>query len=432
MPMCRRSWIWFGCLCAGAVVLLGLGGIAGSQPGAEQPRAAAPGTSEGQGGHDGDAHEAELDLRFQEVIGPLLKKHCHECHATDGIKGEMGMERIVGVRSAQSLGVDLRLLREMLSTGEMPPDTRPGPTEHERLLAAQWLDAVIAYVPPDAPIDPGWMTPHRLNRTEYRLTLRDLLGIDPRRIDLSQRLPRDDTGYGFDNIADVLTTSPLAVEEYLAAAEKAVELALGPEVEIGDNPKPLKALKGDNGQPLPRGGVFLYSAGAARGEYVAPVEGQYIIRVRAWETPAGDERARLGLRVDGEQITWFEVAAQRDEPGEYTVSVRLKAGERRISAHFLNDYYVRDKADRNLGIERISVAGPVDEASVVRPWAWSMVFAPPRAPKAMRRRPARCSARSRRVPTADPRPMRTSMRCCVCIVRSVRAAQPTSVRCARA
>ena len=88
---------------------------------------------------------------------------------------------------------------------------------------------------------------------EYRATLRDLLGLDPAKIDLAAKLPTDDTGYGFDNIADVLSTSPLAVEQYLDAAEHAIDAALGPVIEIGDHPRDLRPLEGTSGQALPRG-----------------------------------------------------------------------------------------------------------------------------------------------------------------------------------
>ena len=63
--------------------------------------------------------------------------------------------------------------------------------------------------------DPGRITARRLNRNEYRNTIRDLLGVD---FQATQEFPTDDSGEGFDNIADVLTISPLLAEKYLAAA----------------------------------------------------------------------------------------------------------------------------------------------------------------------------------------------------------------------
>ena len=67
------------------------------------------------------------------------------------------------------------------------------------------------------------MTIRRLNRTEYNNTIRDLVGVDFQPAD---DFPADDIGYGFDNIGDVLTMSPLLVEKYLAAAEQILDQAI--------------------------------------------------------------------------------------------------------------------------------------------------------------------------------------------------------------
>ena len=57
---------------------------------------------------------------------------------------------------------------------------------------------------------------HRLNQTEYRNTTRDLLGTS---LDLAASFPADDVSFGFDNIAQVLTVSPLHFELYDQAAQ---------------------------------------------------------------------------------------------------------------------------------------------------------------------------------------------------------------------
>ena len=75
--------------------------------------------------------------------------------------------------------------------------------------------------------DPGRVTARRLNRAEYNNTVRDLLGVDFRPAD---DFPQDDSGYGFDNIGDVLSLSPVLMEKYLKSAETIVHTALfGPE-----------------------------------------------------------------------------------------------------------------------------------------------------------------------------------------------------------
>ena len=69
------------------------------------------------------------------------------------------------------------------------------------------------------PVDPGRVTLHRLNRDEYDNTVRDLLGTSQRP---AQQFPSDDSGYGFDNVAQVLSVSAPHVERYLRAAESLI------------------------------------------------------------------------------------------------------------------------------------------------------------------------------------------------------------------
>jgi hypothetical protein len=107
-----------------------------------------------------------------------------------------------------------------LQTHEMPPDeskVQPQQKEREQLMAA--ITAVLAKTDPNAPVNPGRVTARRLNRTEYGNTIRDLCGVD---FDPAEDFPSDDVGYGFDNIGDVLTISPVLMERYLTAAETIV------------------------------------------------------------------------------------------------------------------------------------------------------------------------------------------------------------------
>jgi hypothetical protein len=65
--------------------------------------------------------------------------------------------------------------------------------------------------------DPGRATLRRLNRVEYAAAVRDLLALN---VDVSRELPQDNSGYGFDNIADVLSVSPTLVERYVAVGAR--------------------------------------------------------------------------------------------------------------------------------------------------------------------------------------------------------------------
>ena len=116
-----------------------------------------------------------------------------------------------------------RILQK-IESGEMPPEgiprAAPGADERAGEFLHGEFDKADAAVKPD----PGRVTAKRLNRNEYRNTIRDLLAVDFR---ADKDFPTDDSGYGFDNIGDILTVSPLLMEKYLNAAETIASRAMG-------------------------------------------------------------------------------------------------------------------------------------------------------------------------------------------------------------
>lgn len=104
----------------------------------------------------------------------------------------------------------------------MPPAKKARLSAEEFSKLESWIKRGPLKLDPQNP-DPGRVTLRRLNRVEYRNTIRDLMGIDFRS---DEEFPADDTGYGFDTIGDVLTTSPLLLEKYMQAAESIVALAI--------------------------------------------------------------------------------------------------------------------------------------------------------------------------------------------------------------
>ena len=89
-------------------------------------------------------------------------------------------------------------------------------------LLADWIKHDVFAIDPKTPIRAA-RTIRRLNRAEYRNTIRDLMGYD---FKTEEEFPPDDSGYGFDNIADVLSVSPLLLEKYIQAAESIVTAAV--------------------------------------------------------------------------------------------------------------------------------------------------------------------------------------------------------------
>ncbi|HEY0708231.1 MAG TPA: DUF1587 domain-containing protein, partial [Polyangia bacterium] len=80
--------------------------------------------------------------------------------------------------------------------------------------------------------DPGRVTIHRLNKTEYNNTMRDLLGTPSKPAD---EFPPDFQGAGFDNIADSLALSPIQISLYQKAAEALADEAFAPGAKVFAN-----------------------------------------------------------------------------------------------------------------------------------------------------------------------------------------------------
>ena len=119
--------------------------------------------------------------------------------------------------AASNREVWLKVLKNVRA-GLMPPSKKPRLSPEELTRLETWIKRDAFAVDPANP-DPGRVTVRRLNRTEYRNTIRDLMGVE---FDTDNEFPPDDTGYGFDNIGDVLTVSPMLLEKYLAAAKTIV------------------------------------------------------------------------------------------------------------------------------------------------------------------------------------------------------------------
>ena len=127
--------------------------------------------------------------------------------------------------------------------------------------------------------NPGRAPVHRLNRAEYSNAIRDLLAVDVRP---GEWLPVDDSGYGFDNIAAVLSTSPALLERYMSAARKVSRLAVGdlttrPVEEIYDAKRdPNKSARNEQlNDDLPFG-----SRAGMSFEHYFPVDAEYVFTLR--------------------------------------------------------------------------------------------------------------------------------------------------------
>src|SRR5437870_4446702 len=162
------------------------------------------------------------DAAFQARIKPVLGKYCFGCHG-EKKKGDLDLRVYTDEASALRDRKTFAKVVKNLTAHEMPPEKKPQPTPEERDLITAWIQSEIFKCDCDHP-DPGRVTIRRLNRAEYNNTIRDLVGVN---FQPANDFPADDSGYGFDNIGDVLSLSPVLLEQYLAAAEKIVTAAFG-------------------------------------------------------------------------------------------------------------------------------------------------------------------------------------------------------------
>jgi hypothetical protein len=114
--------------------------------------------------------------------------------------------------------------RNALAASEMPPPEKPQPTQVERDAVIAWIDRLLDGPGGDTPSDPGWVTTHRLTRTEYNRTIHDLLGVGG---EPAEVFPPDSAGGAgaFDNQSDTLYVSPLLMERLLDVSLMVVEKA---------------------------------------------------------------------------------------------------------------------------------------------------------------------------------------------------------------
>src|SRR5690242_21528831 len=162
-------------------------------------------------------------VSFDHDVQPLFYRYCYGCHG-EKKKGDLDLrlyrEKTITAKDQQ---VFEKLLKN-LQAHEMPPESKPQPTPNERELITGWVQSFFFPCDCEHP-DPGRVTIRRLNRAEYNNTIRDLVGVD---FQPAADFPADDSGYGFDNVGDVLSLSPVLLEKYLTSAEKIVGAATPP------------------------------------------------------------------------------------------------------------------------------------------------------------------------------------------------------------
>ena len=299
----------------------------------------------------------------------LLDRYCVTCHSERVVSRPADPDESMQITQLRTVGLTLdtedvthvaanpevweKVVRK-LRVGAMPPPPRPRPDQATYDGFRAWLEDELDRVAEAHP-DPGrTLAFHRLNRTEYRNVVRDLLGLD---VDVSELIPADAPDeHGFDNNAGALSFSPALLERYVSAAHKISQLALGvsPVGPLSTTyDVPLNLMQDDRlSEHLPfgsRGGVAI--------DHTFPVDGLYRIKLKLQTNYVQFVRGldiphQVEISVDGERLEEFTIGGEAPGlPAPYSFAGNIRGDDEWES-------YQMRVSDAGLVVEASVKAGP--------------------------------------------------------------------------
>ena len=242
---------------------------------------------------------------------PFLRQYCFGCHSGDQSTAGFSLDLFLDNDSLIKERKVWDRILEMIATRQMPPPDSNLPLTKEIDIFIENVTGVFAFVDQCAEPNPGRVTVRRLNKVEYRNTVRDWLGVD---FDPTESFPTDNIGLGFDNIGDVLMLSPLLMERYLDAAE-----AIAHRVILVDPPPPSKryrngrSLNPRNDEEIPEGRYRLLDPNAKEPWKSGPftydsryfrllADAEVILRATLYAESDTFSPARVALFVQGKEL----------------------------------------------------------------------------------------------------------------------------------
>lgn len=253
--------------------------------------------------------DEEGEPRLPQTVTRYFEQYCYRCHGDETQKGDRRLDEFpVRLTAGSDAAGLLEEALDAINRADMPPreegvtqppveETREAVSEItgylEHLLSAQTVSATMM---------------RRLNRFEYRNTLRDLLGLHTESFDPTADFPVDAVEHGFDNNGEALTLSDFQLQRYVEVAEEAVE----------------SASFFDAQQPETQ--IWRYTARDFNG-----VE-SYERAPVTWRLIVNDEYLEIGHGQPSERHPNFVKAMASDDgvpaEGWYTISVRAAAANR--------------------------------------------------------------------------------------------------------
>ncbi len=277
----------------------------------------------------------------------VIERYCLRCHNDTRLQGNMSLERFDAADAPADAELAERMIRK-LRAGLMPPPGARRPTEDALAALAlsleEQLDAAAAANP-----NPGRRSFQRLNRAEYRASVRDLLDLD---VDAGAYLPLDTRSANFDNIADAQILSATLTDGYLRAAAEISRLAVG-DPHVTPSESTYRVSRWDSQTERVQGAPY-GTRGGVSVRHNFPADGRYGFRVSFHHETTGalfgngrnalhtreGEPELLEISIDGKPVAVLEVdrwmhASDPDGVNIRSERVFVRAGPRQVSAAFI-------------------------------------------------------------------------------------------------
>ena len=334
-------------------------------------------------GGPASAAETPAVAHFKKDVQPLITEYCSDCHANGSNKGDVDFDVLASDADlASHHDVWLKVLKNVRA-GLMPPQKKSQPSLEEKKRLEEWIKNDAFGIDPKNP-DPGRVTIRRLNRVEYRNTIRDLMGVD---FNTEAEFPPDDAGHGFDNIGDVLTLSPMLLEKYLDAARTIVARAVPTTPGVVAE----TVLSGDSfrqnnaGAPATNQGgplvLSYYQQANASNTFRVQNAGHYQIVLdltaneKYVENVFDYNKCRLIFKADGQELFQQDFVREGAKPFRYVFNRDWPAGDHALTVE-VQPLTPGEKQIRSLNFKIIGVTvrGPLEEKYWVRPKNYEQFF----------------------------------------------------------
>jgi mono/diheme cytochrome c family protein len=299
---------------------------------------------------------------FDAKVKPILKNTCSGCHNASLTSGGVNLLPYLDSSTLADDRASWERIAQKIESGEMPPKGIPRPSQEKISALLDYLHGEFAKADTALKPDPGRVTAKRLNRNEYRNTIRDLLAVEFR---AEKDLPTDDSGYGFDNIGDILTVSPILMEKYLNAAEEISSRAMGAD------PLPKKPI--ENVCDLKTHTLRHLDYSTVEASQRIDFDGEYNVRFGFPGARGVDAKpVKMGFYIDGQLTETIDVETKPSKLVYFSpfsdaeIRVYIPEGDHVFRAAFLNDDFVKtftndkdaysDKKNKYIGA--ITFVGP--------------------------------------------------------------------------